>query len=225
MRRFHRSWREQKARRDERWIVLLWLIEALVLRRRALFLWRPTMAVSFDAAAAGGVSPSVTNLTINITIGSSANRAILVMVATDSAAGTTTVTNGTDTFSAISGADVTQGTIHLLAFGAITSLTGAQTITITPQNTGHPLQAGVLTFSGVDQTTPFNNGNATSNTGASPISLAVTSVNGDLTSSAIAQDGPGAGSVTTNQTSRYTNSAAAGLGGDTGPGTGNTTHT
>ena len=154
-----------------------------------------------------------------------ANRAILVMVATDSAAGTTTVTNGTDTFSAISGADVTQGTIHLLAFGAITSLTGAQTITITPQNTGHPLQAGVLTFSGVDQTTPFNNGNATSNTGASPISLAVTSVNGDLTSSAIAQDGPGAGSVTTNQTSRYTNSAAAGLGGDTGPGTGNTTHT
>jgi len=109
MRRFHRSWREQKARRDERWIVLLWLIEALVLRRRALFLWRPTMAVSFDAAAAGGVSPSVTNLTINITIGSSANRAILVMVATDSAAGTTTVTNGTDTFSAISGPMLRRG--------------------------------------------------------------------------------------------------------------------
>jgi hypothetical protein len=74
----------------------------------------------------------------------------------------------------------------------------------------------------VDQTTPCVNGNFNTG-GASPKSLQVTSLNGDLT---FTIQGNGQATGSTNQTLKWSSNAGSYYGnGDIGPGTGTTTHT
>jgi hypothetical protein len=83
---------------------------------------------------------------------------------------------------------------------------------------------GATTTSGVDQTTPFNNGTFASGT-ATPSSVAITSTNGDLTHDTMSDDS-GSAPTSPTQTSLWARGVVGGVSGagSRGPGTGTTTH-
>jgi hypothetical protein len=105
-------------------------------------------------------------------------------------------------------------------FQVIAPPTGSRTATAA-WTTAASASLSVITATGVDQTTPFNNG-ATNSSGfnSSPLSQAVTSTSGDLTTT-IMVTGEGGETQTTNKTQRTTAFHCS----DTGDGTGTQTHT
>lgn len=178
------------------------------------------MAVLFDNVGSAGGN-SVTSLSFALVIGSSADRAVIVGF-THRPVGQTayTVTVGGEACVEIAGTAVEGVLLRSVLWGKATTLTGSQTVS-GAWTTAADSVMGAVSVSGVNQTTPFNNGvNAKAESG-SP-SLAITSTNGDLT-----VDNAASISALTapSQTQRYqtTTSSASGQG-STGPGTGSATH-
>ena len=178
------------------------------------------MAVLFDATATVSGS-NVTSLTTpSFTIGSDSNRAAIL--------GLNQSTNGGVSFSGscggvsatlISGTDTTSSrNPRAQQWQVIAPASGTQTASMSWTNVQSG-RLGVVTASGVDQTTPANNGTSATSASGTTRSLSITSTSGDLTVDAAGGDG-GALSAPT-QTQRWSGSTGAG---STGPGTGTTTH-
>lgn len=107
-----------------------------------------------------------------------------------------------------------------LILGVTAPPTGSQTGTASWTNAPSFATLGISVTTGVDQTTPFNNGTFAANQ-VGPASVQITSANGDLTHDSAANN---ASFTSTNQTQRWNDTSNAG-GGASGPGTGTVTHT
>src|SRR5262249_11438946 len=119
----------------------------------------------------------------------------------------------------------TTATIRTLIFQVINPPSGSQKATVSWTNGTLTVDVGVITVSGADQTTPCTNGTfaaTTSNPGRT-ISVTITSNPGDLTAS-VGYTASNWATPFTNQTLRWGIDSRA-AGGDSGPGTGTTTHT
>lgn len=202
------------------------------------------MAVTFDASVilssvALGSTDIVFGVTTftsaNFTIGSGANRAAIVFVFTsDPAAVISSVTLGGVSGALVTGADtgnVASATGRVRAYAVINPPSGSQTATATISSAACNMGVAVITVAGADQTAPGQNGNKfqANSSPAATSSVAVTSANGNLTttaafsSNAWGSTGSGTGTIT-NQT-LITLGPSNAWGFDRGPGTGTTTHT
>ena len=134
-----------------------------------------------------------------------------------------TLVSGTDTGSTPPSGTRRRGMIYCVATG---STTGAQTVSVSWTGSTNG-DAGMIGASGVDQTTPCNNGTFASTTTAT-MATSITSTSGDLTFDWTIDDSGSAGVPNTpTQTQRLAfqdNSFNSGNGLSTGPGTGTTTH-
>lgn len=183
-------------------------------------------SVAYDSQATN-IGFGVTTLTTaTFTITASANRAALIGLSflTD----ITGNTFSTISCSAVTGTAIASGAIWdasavvgCKAFQVIAPTNGATKSATLTWSTSATAEIGVMTASGVDQTTPFNGVGTGSKTDLTPISLSVTSTNGDLTAT-ILGDNAGSTGATSNQTRKVAGSV---IGMDVGPGTGSTTHT
>jgi len=178
------------------------------------------MAVLFDATAqVGGVA--VTTLTTAAFTISGSNRAAMIGMSWDNGGGVTGIstTCGGVTGAAIANTDITNF-VRTAMFQVIAPATGSQTANCAWTNARDAV-LGVVTATGVGQTTPFNNG-ATESAASGTPSLAITSTNGDLTIDTLDEQDTPSGP---NQTERWnTVRGGAGGAGSTGPGTGTATH-
>lgn len=178
-------------------------------------------SVTFDNNGFFSVNTATTVTTPSFSISSSANRAGLL--------GLCTRTGGLTAFSgsmggvsgsAISGTDSgSSGTARSLQFGVTAPPSGSQTATMSWTGAGD-VTLGASTAYGVDQITPFNNG--TFAIGTNPLSVTITSINGDLTidTASVAADFL----TSTTPTQIYNETAVAYGASSRGPGTGTTTH-
>jgi hypothetical protein len=185
------------------------------------------MAVSIADITSASISGSiVTTLTTPaFTVTANANRAGLLGLGQD----TNTATGFTGSIGGVAGAAIALADSTTLAiasrtlmFGVTAPPSGSQTGTMSWVTASDAI-LGAMTTSGVDQTTPFNNGiSATAVPG--PTTITITSTNGDLTTDAVGADGAAFSAPT--QTSVWANTTAAPLAGagSRGPGTGTTTH-
>jgi hypothetical protein len=141
------------------------------------------MSVAFDAVGAAQSGVGGTATSISITLGSGPNTAVVVGFtgSVDTTGFACSMAGGAEVFTLISGTDG-GGTTGTVMFGKATSLTGAQTIGCSWTN-GQDFGVDAISFTGVNQATPFNNGTFTS--GASPLGISVTSANGDLTTTVV----------------------------------------
>ena len=177
------------------------------------------MAVAYDNSVTVDTFGDTTLTSGTFTVSSSANRAIAGCLSTFALTTLHSMTLAGQTGTAISGATLIWNAAgsRMLMFGAAAPNTGSQTVSAS-WVTSTSASLGGITATGVDQTTPFNNG--TSTEGASPASLAVTSAAGDLTFT-LASNNTSSTTHTSNQTVRLTDFGIV----DTGPGTANPTHT
>jgi hypothetical protein len=182
-------------------------------------------AVAFDAFGEGAQSSlPASPYTLSITLGAGPKGVMVRCLRQDTIPiSIDSVTVGTDGLSLVSGSSVVLSPLRAETWAGATSLVGAQTVTVTFSG-GNPttLLCDAISATGVNAASPVNGGANNSNAG-SPISLAVTSASGDLTSTAVYHDGTGA--PTTNQTIRWEDHSINVGAGDTGPGTVNPTHT
>lgn len=163
------------------------------------------MAVVFDAVTTGVTGPgTATSITFTHTLGTLANRAYAVFIEFDRAGVSNfSVTVGGDTAmtTPLTGTDSdavgAQG--RTMIFGQKTTLTGAQTVTISWATLARAI-AGLVSASGVDQTTVFNNGTFVTGASTTP-SLSVTSTSGDMTFAGEGNDAGGDSSPS--QTSQW----------------------
>lgn len=186
------------------------------------------MAVSIaDIAKASTSGSSVTSITTPAFVTTSnANRAGLLGLSVDAA----TISAITGSIGGVSGSAITgtdsssiATTVRTLQFGVTAPPSGSQTATMS-WTTLSSCVFGAVTTSGVDQTTPFNNGTVTTASNFGPSSVAITSANGDLTCDTIAEDSGLSAPSAPTQTSLWTINGAVDGAGSRGPGTGNTTH-
>ncbi len=169
-------------------------------------------APEYDTYAEGAVSNGSSIPSFNIDIGSGGNAAVIVSVRSESGtaaatpAADITVTVGGTAAPLISGATGSEqglATNHLFGL-AMGSATGNQAVVVSWTSGNAHNHAVASSFTGVDQTTPFDNGTgqgvayaATSDT------LAITSATGDLTFSDFGEKGGVYETVTVNTTQRY----------------------
>jgi hypothetical protein len=186
--------------------------------------------VSYEASAHMHLSTAGTSASFSITLGgTSSTRAVLVgLTFYQNSASGITVTVGGNSAPLISGTDTGTTYTHprSMLYGLATSLTGAQTVAISWTTTEYG-DFGAISATGVNQSTPFNNGTFTgSNSSASSANLTITSRDGDLTSTVLCA-APGTLTPSSNQTEKWSDSEGSGTmgAGDVGPGTGTTTHT
>ena len=184
------------------------------------------MAAVYDnSIATGSFSVGVTSVTTpSFTITSSANRAAMVCLAVNLNTVTVSAMHcGGVTGAAITGADTGTGkNIRVVCWGVTAPASGSQTADAS-WNTSTTAALGVVTASGVDQTTPLNHGNAATSATAS-VSVSITSASGDLTATAAYTNDAWTGGFT-NQTLKWSVGTGVSYSGDVGPGTGTTTHT
>jgi hypothetical protein len=186
------------------------------------------MAVAFDNTTfVSFVSTPSTSITTGaFPIGSGANMAAgLGLVVTEN-----TLTSPTGSVGGVNGSVVPNSDSGTTVFGRSLMLSvaappsGSQTATMSWTGNINNATLGVVTASGVDQTTPMNNGNFSTGTTIGT-SLTITSTNGDLTldtAGTLSQQFTGG-----NQTAKWNDTVAAYGAGSIGPepGTGTTTHT
>lgn len=181
------------------------------------------MAVAFDNVASTN-SFGATSLTTPAFTISGENRAgMLQLYVTEENTSGLSGSIGGVSASAITGADTTTGNPNgrCLCWGAANPATGSQTGTMSWTSASTACGLGALTATGVDQTTPFNNGNqVTTDANPASVDLVITSVSGDLTATVANNTNSLTG---TNQTIKWGPSVLGA--GDIGPGTGTTTHT
>lgn len=177
------------------------------------------MPAVFDNAAAAASAAAVTTITTPSFTIAGTDRAACIGLGWDDG---TAVTGVSASCGGVSGSEVTGTSVvnymRGVLYSVIAPATGAQTATAS-WTTARLAGIGVVTATGVDQTTPMNNGTSAFGTGVP--SRTITSTSGDLTTDCVAeQDIP---SVPT-QTERYNQVSGIGIAGSTGPGTGTTTH-
>lgn len=179
------------------------------------------MAVAFDSTSGQQTSTSSPFTTSAWTIGSGTNNAALVAFQWigGSSLGTATVTVGGVTCSLIANTNIVDGAqgIGIQLWGCTNVPPGSQTATLTWSAGSLTVVTGIIVATGVNQSTPFTQGQTTESVNPS---LTFTDASGDLTSTAIFNTGS---APTTNQTLRW--GSGTNEEGDTGPGSGNTTHT
>ena len=186
------------------------------------------MAVSPDNTA-NITGTSVTTLTTpSFTITSAADRAAAVCFSgmTASASGHTSSCGG-QSGAEVSGTPRTQGTlVESVIHRVINPASGTQTASMTWTGAVQA-NVGVITASGVDQTTPMNNGTG-ANGAATPSSLSVTTAAGDLTVAVLINDTAGTAPSAPSQTSQWAtiNPSSGGSrgGGGAGPDSHSWTH-
>lgn len=145
------------------------------------------MAIAFDAATTdgwGNVAASPRNITH--AGGSGSNRVAFVAVCYSDKAGTpgnvsiTGVTYGGAAMTAIIG-PIQRQTGYVRVYGLIAPAAGSQTVAVSyTATTNDPIIAHVLTYTGVDQSTGWQNATSANNTNAGPLSVTVTSATGNL---------------------------------------------
>jgi hypothetical protein len=182
------------------------------------------VAVAFDNTTFFSSAAATTITTPAFIISAGANRAAgLGWSGTNNLISAISGSVGGVAGAAVAGADTTttNASGRCLLFVVTAPPSGSQTATMS-WTTASNVTLGVATATGVDQTTPMNNGvNAVGN--LTTTSLTVTSTNGDLT-----MDVAGAfvnSFSATNQTVLWNDTAGASGAGGRGPGTGTTTHT
>jgi uncharacterized membrane protein len=183
--------------------------------------------VIYDSKVSSGYNWGVTKITTPaFTIGSGNNRAAMIMVAMSS----NTATNVTASLGGVAailvpGSDSgTTAALRTMIFQVVSPPSGSQTAIVSWTNSTNA-DVGVITVSGVNQTTPVTNGTfaAFTSNAAKTASLTVNSSPGDLTAT-IGYTGDGWATPFTNQILKWgVDSKAAG--GDVGTGLGTTTHT
>ena len=182
----------------------------------ALLFSVPAMAqVAYEASSQG--YNYGTSLTYSITLGgASSSRAVAVVV--NSTAPTTATVGGVAMSLVGSTTSINSQYLYCVA----TNLTGPQNIVIS-YGGNTTITSNAWSATGISQTTPCNGFNSSSSY-SSPISITITSSNGDLTFSATSQT---LSTATTNQTLKQSNTTGGtyNLYSDIGPGTGTTTHT
>lgn len=141
------------------------------------------MAVAFDAAAEGTTSGQASTDSGSITVGSGENRAIFVITAVDSGSGVSTLTAAG--LSVAGGSLVLAGTMadnggrRISIYRGVNPASGSTTASVGWSNTDSTRQGiGVVTFSGVDQTTPSADYGSEATTGSTP-SISVSNVTAD----------------------------------------------
>lgn len=172
------------------------------------------MAVAFDAVAHGSTSAAGTSIpNFTLTIGGGVtNGAVVVGVAFLNATPTSVaVTIGGSSATNITNTNATNsnGTRTLLFGLATGASTGATTISVSWTGSASG-SAGALSFSGVNQGTPFTNGTThtvITGAGGGTDSVTVTSTSGDMTLDFNMNDGPTAPTSPT-QTSEISNNSA-----------------
>jgi uncharacterized membrane protein len=188
--------------------------------------------VTFDSAVSSGIQWGVTTVTTpSFVVGNGTNRAAMIMVALS----VNDTTNISASLGGVSGTLVpgtdsgTTASIRTLIFQVINPPSGSHAATVSWTNGllefGVNADVGVITVSGVDQTTPITGGTfAGSNSSpAAATSVTITSSPGDLTAS-VGYTANGWVAPFTNQTLKWGVDSGA-VGGDIGPGAGTTTHT
>jgi hypothetical protein len=181
--------------------------------------------VSFDNKVSSGFHWGVTTVTTPaFLIGSSANRAAMIMV-------TMSANNATNINASLGGVNGTlipgtdsgiTTTIRTLIFQVINPPSGLQTATVSWVGSLNA-DVGVITVSGANQTTPCTNGTFVASTSSpTTTSVTITSNPGDLTTTV--------GATSDNWVTPFTNQTlkwgidATEVGGDIGSGTGTMTH-
>ena len=162
-----------------------------------------SMAVAFDAEAHGSTAAGGTSIPdFTLTIGAGVtDGAVCVCIAFAQTTPTgVTVTIGGSAASAIANTDGNNVSRSLMFGLATGSSTGAKTISVSWTETANAA-AVAISASGVDQTTPFNNGAFSGlGFGVQP-SITITSATGDLTID-VNSNGSGNAPTTPNQTQR-----------------------
>lgn len=190
------------------------------------------MAVAFDAVAHNSTASatSIPNFTLTIGAGVTNGAVVIGMDFTNTNPTGISVTVGGVSASLVASTTATNSYQSLIYGLATGSATGSKTVSISWTNAAEAA-AGAISFSGVDQTTPCNNGTShTSTSGGSggTDAVTITSNNGDLTFDWNANSGPTAPTAGGGITSKFSfNSAGFNVwsAGAIGPGTGTTTHT
>lgn len=186
-------------------------------------------AVAYDNKISSGAFSGATSVTTGtFTIGAGVNRAAIACLhfyASNNPSGITVSVGGVSG-SAITGADTgTATTSRTVCFCVTNPPSGSRTASASWTNAATG-DFGVITATGVDQTTPCTNGAQAVNAGAggvATVSVTITSASGDLTVSA-GQTENALAATPTNRTLRWGVDSGV-WAGDTGPGTGTTVHT
>jgi len=185
------------------------------------------LGVAFDNKVSSGIQFGVTKITTpTFLVGSFPNRAAMIMVAMAA----NTATNISASLGGVAGTLIpgtdsgTTSTNRTMIFQVINPPSGAQTATVS-WTTSMNADVGVITVSGVNQSSPTNNGKFTASKSApsAATSVTITSNPGDLTAS-IGYTSDEWKSPYTNQTLKWGLDSGI-VGGDVGPGIGTTTHT
>ena len=185
------------------------------------------LGVAFDNKVSSGIQFGVTKITTpTFLVGSFPNRAAMIMVAmAKNTATNITASLGGVAGTLISGTDSgTTSTNRTMIFQVINPPSGAQTATVS-WTTSMNADVGVITVSGVNQSSPTNNGkfSASKSSPSAGTSVSIISNPGDLTAS-VGYTSDAWKSPYTNQTLKWGLDSGI-VGGDVGPGIGTTTHT
>lgn len=177
----------------------------------------------FDNATNAQCSSCVTKTTPAFAIGGSNRVAILHLSSTTNSISAITASCGGVSGTLVSGSDTTTGAAsRIMTFVVVAPPVGSQTCTASWTTSSADFRMGVITLTGVDQAAPTDNGTFVIRASAASAPITITSTATGLTVSGTLRGG-GAPANSTDQTLRWANGNVAS--GDTGPGTGTTTHT
>jgi len=148
------------------------------------------MAIAFDAAGANVVDQGSSPLTFSLTVGSSADRIIVVGVCTnDSADVITDITRDGQSFTKLAGGVNNSAPIYTALWYLVNPNSGAANVSVAWSGT-HDVAAGAAAYSGVDQITSFGTvvEEYTTNDGSINVSSAADELVVDVTSSSANND-------------------------------------
>jgi len=177
------------------------------------------MAVVYETKDNSAVFAGTTITTIGATIAGSNRAAIVTLIVSNNAITGITCSLGGVNGTLISGTDsTTTNATRTMAFSVIAPPLGVQAATCSWTGSSDGF-IGMIQVTGADQATPLNGGTFNIVSASTTSAVTITSVNGDLTTSAVR----GNTSTTTDQTEKWQQYVTTR--GDVGPGTGTTTHT
>ena len=154
-----------------------------------------TGVVSNDNNQSGSVASGTTLTLSNFVTGSSPNRYMLVTVALTSTVNT--ITYGAQSLTKIGTMGAGKPRVEL--WQLVNPTAGTANVVITTAATG-TIKAGVVTFSGVNPSTPYRTPIVTGTGGSSPSSMSVPSATGEIVCDILGSDGSGNVTINSGQT-------------------------
>lgn len=182
------------------------------------------MAVGYDNSAAVRDFSVTTATTPSFTIGGSDRAGLLQFILHSTSVSGISGSIGGASCSAVAGTQQSVNNKYQEIWGCVNPATGSQTGTLS-WTTATNVELGAITFVGANQSggsSTFNNGNAVNHGFGTGGSIQITSSSGDLTTTCCGPEFGSGNLVTSDQTDRW--AASTLMAGDTGPGTGTTTH-